>query len=313
MNDEMTFDEFKVKAEKKFNGKYKYIKEYKKGTNIYVDFECPIHGLVSQAKYSHLKSKFGCKKCADESYRKFASNEELIDECRRIHGDKYEYLEYDYTNLRSLMKIRCKVVDEFGPHGIFYQKYANHCINKEGCPICGKTHGMTLKRFINKANKKHNFKYTYENASYVNAHTKLLITCQKHGDFLQTPNDHLSGCGCPECKSSHMEVRTKQLLTERGINFVEQKQFDWLIFKKRGKLKLDFYLPDYNLAIECQGEQHFYPIEYYHGKEKFDVIKERDEVKRKLCIANNVRIEYINYFDDIENKLDEILKNVREK
>ena len=63
-----------------------------------------------------------------------------------------------------------------------------------------------------------------------------------------------------------METKTRQLLTEYNIKFEEQKQFDWLIFKKRGRMKLDFYLPDYNTAIECQGEQHFYPIEYYHCK-----------------------------------------------
>lgn len=278
----MTFEEFKEKASAKFNDKYKYIKEYREGSNTYVEYICPEHGLIKQTKYSHLKSKFGCKKCANESYRIYHSNDEVIEACNKLHGGKYEYLEVDYTDLQKPMKIKCNVIDEFGEHGVFYQKYANHYNNKEGCPICGGTHGMTLDRFINKAKKKHNFKYTYDNAVYKNAHTKLLITCPEHGDFLQTPNDHLSGCGCPECKMSHLEKETKQLLSERGIRFEEQKQFDWLIFKKRGRMKLDFYLPDYNLAIECQGEQHFYPIEYYHGKEKFDTIKERETRLRKI-------------------------------
>lgn len=309
----MTFEEFKEKAKAKFSNKYRYIKEYKEGTNTYVEYECPKHGIIRQTKYSHLKSKFGCKKCADESYKIYNSNEELIEACNKLHNGKYEYLEVDYTDLRKPMKIKCNVVDEFGEHGIFYQKYSNHYCNKEGCPICGKTHGMTLERFVKKANKVHNFKYTYNNAVYKDAHTKLLITCPEHGDFLQTPNGHLMGDGCPKCKSSHMERNTRQLLTEYKINFEEQKQFDWLIFKKRGRMKLDFYLPDYNIAIECQGEQHFYPIEYYHGKEKFEVIKERDEYKKKLCEENNVKIEYINYFDNLENKLNEILKHVGAK
>jgi predicted RNA-binding Zn-ribbon protein involved in translation (DUF1610 family) len=309
----MTFEEFKEKAKAKFGDKYRYIREYKEGTNTYVEYECPEHGIIRQTKHSHLKSKFGCKKCADESYRIYHSNEELIEACNKLHNGKYEYLEVDYTDLQKPMKIKCNVVDEFGKHGIFYQKYSNHYCNKEGCPICGKTHGMTLERFIKKANKVHNFKYTYNNAVYKDAHTKLLITCPEHGDFLQTPNDHLSGYGCPKCRSSHMERNTRKLLTEYKINFEEQKQFDWLIFKKRGRMKFDFYLPDYNIAIECQGEQHFYPIEYYHGKEKFEVIKERDEYKKKLCEKNNVKIEYINYFDNLENKLNEILKNVGAK
>ena len=309
----MTFEEFREKANERFGVKFRYIREFREGSNTYIEYECPVHGIIRQTKYSHLKSKFGCKKCADESNRIYKSNEELIDACKKLHNNKYEYLEVDYTNLQKPMKIKCNVADEFGEHGVFYQKYANHFNNKEGCPLCGKTHGITLERFINKANKKHNFKYTYENAVYKDAHTKLLITCPEHGDFLQTPNDHLSGYGCPKCRSSHMETKTRQLLTEYNIKFEEQKQFDWLIFKKRGRMKLDFYLPDYDMAIECQGEQHFYPIEYYHGKEKFEIIKERDEFKKKLCEENNVSIEYINYYDNLENKLNDILKNVGAK
>jgi Zn finger protein HypA/HybF involved in hydrogenase expression len=59
---------------------------------------------------------------------------------------------------------------------------------------------LTIDEFIERSKLKHGDKYDYSKSFYINSKTKLLITCPKHGDFLQTPSDHyLSGCGCPKC------------------------------------------------------------------------------------------------------------------
>lgn len=55
----------------------------------------------------------------------------------------------------------------------------------------------TLEQFIEEANNVHKNFYSYEHFNYVNNHTKGLITCPTHGDFLQRPKDHLRGNGCP--------------------------------------------------------------------------------------------------------------------
>lgn len=55
------------------------------------------------------------------------------------------------------------------------------------------------KIFIEKARTKHGDRYNYERVEYVNAKTKIIISCKEHGEFSQTPSDHLSGCGCMEC------------------------------------------------------------------------------------------------------------------
>lgn len=57
---------------------------------------------------------------------------------------------------------------------------------------------ITTQDFINAATKVHST-YTYDNVVYTTSKTKVLITCPTHGDFLQTPNNHLSGKGCPQC------------------------------------------------------------------------------------------------------------------
>lgn len=77
---------------------------------------------------------------------------------------------------------------------------------------------LTQEKFICRAKDKHNDYYDYSLAEYINATTKVKITCPKHGIFEQQPNNHLHGQGCIKCmgdrvrdsrKLSHNEFITK--------------------------------------------------------------------------------------------------------
>ena len=74
---------------------------------------------------------------------------------------------------------------------------------------------------------------------------------------------------------------------KNNINFEYEKRFDWV-----GRQSLDFYLPEYNIAIECQGEQHFKPIEYFGGEEGFKKIIKNDLNKFEKCLRNNIKLFY---------------------
>lgn len=54
---------------------------------------------------------------------------------------------------------------------------------------------LTTDEFIAKAKAKHGDKYDYSKAIYVSNKIKIKIICSKHGEFLQTSNDHLSNNG----------------------------------------------------------------------------------------------------------------------
>ena len=75
-----------------------------------------------------------------------------------------------------------------------------------------------LKVFIEKASAKHDNYYTYDSAIYVNNHTKLEISCPKHGKFMQTPGNHLSGSGCKACGYAKV---SKKLSKEASEEFIE--------------------------------------------------------------------------------------------
>ena len=58
---------------------------------------------------------------------------------------------------------------------------------------------LTKEIFIERSNKIHGRKYSYDKVDYKNQRTKVIITCPIHGDFEQTPKNHMKGQGCPLC------------------------------------------------------------------------------------------------------------------
>lgn len=53
--------------------------------------------------------------------------------------------------------------------------------------------------FIRKSKIKHGDTYDYSKVDYKGKDTPVIIICPEHGEFPQTPHDHLSGNGCPKC------------------------------------------------------------------------------------------------------------------
>lgn len=62
--------------------------------------------------------------------------------------------------------------------------------------------------------------------------------------------------------------------------------------KGKSHLSLDFYLPEYNVAIECQGRQHFESIDFFGGEKGLKETIERDKIKKELCEKNNIKLLY---------------------
>ena len=66
----------------------------------------------------------------------------------------------------------------------------------------------TTQSFIARAKEVHGNKYNYDKVDYQGYYTKVIITCPIHGDFLQTPGNHLEGRGCKECQMSAQRCTT---------------------------------------------------------------------------------------------------------
>lgn len=118
------------------------------------------------------------------------------------------------------------------------------------------------------------------------------------------------------CQTSKLENFIYNFLSDNS-SFEEQRTFSWLKYKNN--LKLDFYLPEYNIAIECQGEQHFRPIDWFGGEEKFRLQQERDLLKYNLCKEHGITILYytdlpqsrINFFAPVYTDINELLNEIK--
>lgn len=122
---------------------------------------------------------------------------------------------------------------------------------------------------------------------------------------------HTTSCGCIKSKG---ETVIAKWLRENHINFEREKTFKDC--KNLQSLKFDFYLLDYNLLIEYDGEQHF-KISRFGNKsieeatEMLKKQKENDNIKNNWCKENNIsllRIPY-NKFNKINEILEEVINN----
>ena len=165
---------------------------------------------------------------------------------------------------------------------------------------------FTKEEFVKKANKVHN-KYDYSLVEYSGNKNHIDIICPKHGIFSQRPDKHLRGQGCPKCNKSHGETSIERFLIKNNINYLSQYKI--LIdsnINPSGEAFIDFYLPDYNLFIEYNGEQHYIPKNYFGGKTRLNIQQKRDDFVRKYCKKNNIRLLEIPY---TELKIEECLFN----
>lgn len=264
---------------------------------------CPIHGDFWQLPSSHLQGN-GCAECGRKrsivrkSYNikksKKYNTSEIIDRFKKIHHNKYSYNKTEYKGSKKKVCITCPI------HGDFWQLPTSH-LQGSGCPKCANNQKIDTEEFINRSIKKHGNLYDYSKSKYKNNRTKIEIICHKkdsngieHGSFFTTPHSHMQGSGCPKCKQNYrLENEVRLLLLNNNIEFEEKKTFEGL--KHKIALRPDFYLPKYNIIIECQGEQHFKPINF-GGKdnktlmEQYMLNQKRDEIKKIYCKKNNITL-----------------------
>lgn len=223
-------------------------------------------------------------------YKRTKAANEFIEKSKAIFGDQYDYSQVNYVTNKIPVILICKKHD--------YAWLVRPCDNirtrtsvksgPTGCPICARERrsAKQLKpqdAFIKQANDLHGGEYDYREVIYNGAFKPVNIICPEHGIFHQTPSVHLSGSGCPHCRSSKLEKE----INEKFPSFERQKKFDWLKYKSF--MSLDFYDEKRKIGIECQGIQHFINIKMFKDCEG---VKERDELKYNQCKEKGIEVIY---------------------
>lgn len=195
--------------------RYNYDEAVYINSDTKVRISCEKHGVFEQIAYNHLSGK-GCKECGKE-VRSDKFKKDFIINAIAVHGDKYCYDQTVCVSYKEKVSIRCHI------HGIFKQGAGEHLTGR-GCMQCS-VEAKTEKNFVEKAMEIHGDRYNYENTIYKNTRSKVKITCKKHGDFEQSPGDHLKGQGCKSCQHENQKSDTKSFI--KRARLVHGNKYDY--------------------------------------------------------------------------------------
>jgi hypothetical protein len=304
---------------------------------------CNIHGIIEVIISELLRKKvgdIGCKKCCRKGAAKRTLDLKIfMDRAGNIHKNndgtpKYDYSESLYIGMERDITIKCHL------HGYFTQNAASHVNEKSsggaaGCKDCGKEEGHEKIRlgrdnFVSESQKQHinddgTPKYDYSlsyvnkitgNVEYITIDDKVKIICPIHGVFKQIAYDHRKGKGCTYCGESEGSLQTwKYLETIEIIGgrkwYKREKKYPNL--KYIDCLRFDFYLKKFDALIEYNGEQHYFPVECWGGKDGLLKRQMCDELKAQYCKDNNIPLLIIKYDENIKEKIDDFINFLKNR
>lgn len=312
LKNRIKFEDFVLKANQVHSFKYQYFKDSYTKLSAKTKIKCPEHGFFYQLAGMHTRERQGCPKCGLIAIggKKRMSLDDFIRRSNKVHSNKYDYSKVNYKRNNKKVIIVCPI------HGEFKQEPQNH-LNGSSCPYCATIESHNLQRkstedFIKDSIKVHGDRYDYSKVNYIDVTTHVEIICKKHGKFLQTPNTHQGGAGCPNCNISRGEELIKQILIKHNIEYFQQKTFRGL--RDVGKLKCDFYLPLFNLVIEFNGRQHYEVVKAFGGEKGFIDTQRRDKIKREFLYKKNIKLLEIHYQEEnVEKIISEFIFQINTK
>lgn len=271
--------------------------DYKDAATRSIKYICPHHRNkgIQKIAIGHMINGEGCRYCGiDRRAEKKTFNfdlleNEFIETCKNLD---FEYLGYDRIDKKVKIHFICNKHRDLGDQ---YQTLGNFRINI-GCKYCARK-DLPVWYIENELNEKAPNMEVLEPFNKLT--DKVKCRCKIHDTYnVKQVNKIIAGEGCHKCRmtkitGSWCEETIRKILINWGYEHKCQYTFEKCRDKR--KLPFDFYLPHFNVCIEFDGPQHFYPI---HGEKSFKTVKYHDNIKDKYCEDNNIiliRIPYWKY------------------
>lgn len=260
--------------------------------------KCLIDGYEWYTAPANILSAKGCPKCSGNIKK---TQEEYIEEVENINPN-IEVMD-EYINMKTPILHKCKI------HNIQWITSPSSILQGCGCQKCGKE-----KLYVNKAKTHEEYikelkrinKNIIPIGKYINSITPILHKCLiDNYEWNARPGNVLLGNGCPKCNNSKGETQVCLWLDNHHIIYESQKKFkDCCDIKP---LPFDFYLPNHNIAIEYDGEQHYRPVKYFGGNNAFNRTIKHDRIKNEYCKNNGISLLRIPYYKNVEEELNNFL------
>lgn len=270
---------------------------------------CDKHGEIEMS-WDDLSHQKRCNKCFGNFSPTIFEINQLISNYSNKIGKAFTWIDGDYVNARTKSLI---LQDSDGC--LYNISYFNLHTNYKANSLLKafhKTNKFTIDNIhmylINNC-----VGYTLVSDEYTDIYNNLIFKCEKHGLFNATWNNFYNHeTRCPQCNESKGENKIHEWLKTHKIYSEPQKTFNNLIGLGYGLLSYDFYLPEFNLLIEYQGEFHDGTVsDKAQSYSKFKKQQEHDKRKKEYALNNGYNLLEIWYWDfnNIEDILDNELNN----
>lgn len=276
------------------------------GAKIPIAHRCKIHDVVWDAQPTNILDRHGCKLCGVDKVSEALTrtHEQYVSELFLVNPNIIVLEKYQGNNISILHKC---LID-----GHEWNVTPGDALAGKGCVVCAGNIRKTTEQYKEELKKINPSIVVLDD--YINAQTHIKHVCLIDGCIWSSkPNNILHGFGCPRCHESSGERQVRQWLERHCIDYNFQKPFDDC--KDINCLPFDFYLPQYNICIEYDGEQHFEPVDFggegpIIALQKFKIIQRHDAIKNKYCEENNIPLLRIPYFKNIEEELNNFLTHL---
>lgn len=256
--------------------------------------------------------------------RKFLDTSNLVTYQSGKYQGKYDWsnnigkeLYFEYDDISGYIKILDYIKSK--PQGFITLQYQDEIITTTTPNLIH----FKIKRLLHKEKQTRRYKYNIDDiihkyndsikvleqirVEYNNASSRgYKVECLDCHYIYKTTEQRFSTCPICGKRSSYSERFIYSIFKQSNINFIPQKEFEWLHNKY-----YDVYLPDYNVIIEIHGEQHFKPIKLNKHETPERIYKNTimaDQIKYDAAIKNNIPYCIINAREP--KQLFQIAKNV---
>lgn len=280
------------------------------GSKTKIKHHCLIHDVYWDIAPSNVLKGCGCPQCLrDKIANAHSFTTEKYKEMLTEKNPNIIVLE-DYVNINTPISHKCTI------HDVEWSTTPASVLQGCGCPQCKseKISNALLKtheEYVVEVNNVNPNIVVLEKYSGVFSPIKHKCLIDGH-EWFAAPGNILYGYGCPKCNSSKGEKSICQWLDDNQIKYISQKKFDDC--KDIRALPFDFYLPDYNLCIEYDGEQHFKPVNFggisdEEASQNYKTTLRHDHIKNEFCQNNDISLLRISFYENPHEILNNFLFN----
>lgn len=272
-----------------------------------IECMCKIHNEVFFATPDHLiQGETGCPKCIQQKQHEcgLKSQDQFTLQIKNINP--HIIVLGEYNGAKEKISVRCAMC------GHEWTPVASSLVQGFGCPKCAHKN-ISERQTKNISAFLYDLQYWNPDILYIDGYTKasskVHVRCKQCGHEWYPIGTAITGrnpSGCPICCMSHGEKRIHSFLLHHNIYNIPQYAFDDLVGLKNKPLSYDFYVPQYNLLIEYQGEFHDGTV-HFQTEEKLKSQKEHDYRKKNYALVHGYNFLEIWYWD--YDKVDDILQN----